>query len=64
VQTHNRANTCHSWGGAVRHDTNPSLMLTLQLPSLSRRVASNDELITRSLHPRIFRRNQIRTAHA
>jgi len=49
--------------GAVGQDADPSSMLTRELPRLSRRVASNDELITWTPHPRIIRWNQVRTSH-
>jgi len=56
--------TAYYTGGAVGQDADPLPMLTSELPRLSRCVASNDDLITWPLHPRIFRWNQVRTANS
>jgi len=54
----------HTTGGAVGQDADPSSTLTSELPSLSRGVASNDELVTWASHPRIIRWNQVGTANS
>jgi len=49
--------------GAVRDDTGPSAVMTTQLPRLSWRVTTDDDLVIFSFDPRIIRWNQVRTAN-
>jgi len=44
---------------AVRDDTGPSAFLTTQLPRLSWRVTTDDDLVIFSFDPRIIRWNQV-----
>ena len=49
---------------AVREDAGPSAVMTTQLPRLSWRVTTDDDLVIFSFDPRILRWNQICAANS
>jgi len=48
---------------AVGDDAAPSTVMTTQLPHLSRRETTDDDLVIFSFDPRILRWNQVRTTN-